>query len=88
MSNNILSIQKKFVILHRLSTDRKTERKRVSLIPWIVNLDTSLKHKVGIRLMDFSLVLYSYSYDILQVGLFKEPYLLYAKWESKPNYPR
>ncbi len=38
--------------------------------------------------MDFSLVLYSYSYDILQVGLFKEPYLLYAKWESKPNYPR
>lgn len=33
MSNNILSIQKKFVILHRLSTDRKTERKRVFSIP-------------------------------------------------------
>jgi hypothetical protein len=70
---------------------QQTERPResaFSLIPWIVNLDTSLKHKVGIRQMDFSLVLYSYSYDILQVGLFKEPYLLYAKWESKPNYPR
>ncbi len=33
MSNNNLSIQKKFVILHRLSTDRKTEGKCVFSIP-------------------------------------------------------
>ncbi len=35
--------------------------------------------------MDFSLVLYSYSYDILQVGLFKEPYLLYANGSPSPT---
>ena len=33
MSNNILSIQKKSVILHRLSPDRTIERKRVFSIP-------------------------------------------------------
>ncbi|MBR1834887.1 MAG: hypothetical protein IJ785_05225 [Bacteroidales bacterium] len=51
MAKTFLPNEKKFVSLHRLSTGRKTERKRIFSIPWIVNLDTSLKHKDGIRQM-------------------------------------
>ena len=58
--------------MHRLSTDRKTERKRVFSIPQAVNLDTSQIDNSRNKEDDFSLELYSYCYDIHQVELFQE----------------
>lgn len=74
----------KMCILKRKPTVWFTERKRILLNSAIGELGHFTQYKVR-KGNEFSLGLYSYSYDIRQVEKFRQPYPLYTTGSPSPT---